>query len=53
MSYIVIIRETTPRDAPYINELVKNAYLSNVNTAWMNALFKEVIIIKPFFSQKF
>lgn len=42
MSYIILIRESTPEDTLQINFLVKAAYLSNVNTAWCNALFKEV-----------
>lgn len=42
MSYIILIREYSPQDAPCITELVKNAYLSNVNTGWCNAIFKEI-----------
>lgn len=42
MSYIVVIREQNYKDAQYINDLVRGAYLSNVNSAWYNALLKEV-----------
>lgn len=48
MSYVVAIREYKYNDAPLVNELVKNGYLSNVNGAWCTALFKEVgILFRP------
>lgn len=42
MSYIVVIRECKHTDAPAANEVIRNAYLSNVTNSWCNALFKEV-----------
>lgn len=44
MSFLIVIREYKPNDAHSVNEVVRNAYLSNASATWMNALMKEVRI---------
>ncbi|CAG9862204.1 unnamed protein product [Phyllotreta striolata] len=42
MTYYIVIREKTDSDTPALSELVRNGYASNVNNAWINALFHEI-----------
>ncbi|XP_063915844.1 uncharacterized protein LOC135131909 [Zophobas morio] len=40
--YYIVIRESQQNDMPFISELVRKAYLSNVSKAFVAALFNEV-----------
>lgn len=42
MVHYIIIRESNLNDIHQINDLIRNAYISNVTTSWLNALMKEV-----------
>ncbi|KAJ8962411.1 hypothetical protein NQ317_008745 [Molorchus minor] len=40
--YYIVLREYKQRDLAAISEVVRNAYLSNVFSSWLNALFNEI-----------
>lgn len=42
MVHYIVIRESTLQDTQQINDVIRNAYLSNTLTSWFNALMKEV-----------
>ena len=42
--YYIVIRESQQNDMPFISELVRKAYLSNVSKAFVAALFNEVSV---------
>lgn len=42
MENFIVIREYKTTDIPAINQVIRNAYLSNAFPAWINALTKEV-----------
>lgn len=42
MTHIITIRKANSSDESAITEVVRKAYLSNVNKAWCTALTKEV-----------
>lgn len=40
--HFIIIREYKASDSPAVSEVVRNAYLQNVNTAWLSTILKEI-----------
>lgn len=44
MENFIIIREYKTSDASAINQVIRDAYLSNIFPAWINAMTKEVNI---------